>query len=254
MSFFNYIAYPSSLFLFLPCLEVFQEYKIILLDTVSNYLIMGKKQMKVVKLDYHADTRAGFVVREMKEKPPIPIEAPNLDYNIPLDPTEIPRCEFCKSVEIDPIYYNTFKVKICKICIKDHESEFALLTKTEAKQDYMLTEPELKSLNHMEKVNPHRSQWYPMQLFLRKDLENFAIRKWGSLEKMDQEFYRREAAKKSKKEEKYNKKLKKLRSGVRTGDWERKSTEDTHLHDFGASSAKNVLVCQCGETLEEETF
>ena len=82
----------------------------------------------------------------------------------------------------------------CKYKFPD---KYSLLTKTEAREDYLLTEPELKDpelLPHLEKPNPHKSTWNNMMLFLRYQVEEYALseRKWGSAEKLDEEYQKRE--------------------------------------------------------------
>ena len=213
---------------------------------------MGKKSMKIVKIDFEQDTKAGYITRDSNEPRARIIEPPNSQIAAPLHPKEHPRCCKCATIDVDPSFYNTFDIKICKQCLNDNEEQYALLTKTECKKDYLLTEPELKSLKHIEKANPHRSHWFPMQLFVRQHVEAFAIEKWGSLEKMDEEFYTRETSKQARKEEKYTKNLNKLRGGIRTSEWTRKQ-DKVHTHHFEMKTA-TLSQCECGMTVEAEEF
>ena len=205
--------------------------------------------MKIIKIDFETDTKAGYIASNFKEPEPISIIKPNSHVKAPLDPMQHPRCKNCDTLDIDPVFFNAFHLKVCKHCISEFEEIYALLTKTECKLDYLLTEPELKSLYHLEKVNPHRSHWFPMQLFVRCEVEEFAINKWGSLDKLDAEFVRRETAKQSNKEKKYKKKLDKLRTGVRTAEWKHK-TEKAHEHRY--VDDEGVSTCACGAELEYE--
>eukprot|EP00835_Amoeboradix_gromovi_P001130 NODE_45_length_27728_cov_0.328387.p12 type:complete len:214 gc:universal NODE_45_length_27728_cov_0.328387:971-1612(+) len=211
---------------------------------------MGKKQMKIMKVDSQTDTKAGYIASEYKVPVSAKIVKPDLTLKAPLDPALHPRCDHCSTMDIDPSFFNTFNIKVCKNCMNEHEEIYALLTKTECKKDYLLTEPELKSLRHLEKVNPHRSHWFPMQLFVRKEVEEFAINKWQSLDKLDEEFYRRESAKVARKEEKLKKRLNNLRNGVRTNEWNRKA-EIIHEHEF-IELDNGKSQCDCGMELEIE--
>jgi DNA-repair protein complementing XP-A cells len=75
------------------------------------------------------------------------------------------------------------------------------------------------------------------------------IQKWGSLDDMDKEFYRRIAAKESRKTEKRKKAQAKLRVGVRTSDWKRTTEPSVHTHEFDNSGC-----CACGMVVEIEEF
>lgn len=88
-------------------------------------------------------------------------------------------------------------------------------------------------------------------LFLREQVEAFAFsdQKWGSPEKLDEEFERREAEKKKKKNKKFEQSLKDLRRRTTTNRWhERKEAE--HEHTFSEASFTNAAgqsVKQCSE-------
>ena len=84
----------------------------------------------------------------------------------------------------------------------------------------------------MEKPNPHKSNWSNMFLYLRCQVEKFAIEKWGSLEKLDEEFERRNEEKKERKEKKFQKKMIELRRKTKTSSVLKKKTQ-SHKHEFG---------------------
>lgn len=74
------------------------------------------------------------------------------------------------------------------------------------RQDYLLTDPELKDtdlLPHLLKANPHASTYSNMMLFLRGQVEEVAWKKWGGEEGLDKEWERREEFKKRKREAKF---------------------------------------------------
>ncbi|KAI5286484.1 hypothetical protein KEM52_001980 [Ascosphaera acerosa] len=128
-----------------------------------------------------------------------------------------PRCRECASTEIDWKWFDTFnRIAVCNACKDKFPEKYSLLTKTEAREDYLLTEPELKDtdiLPHLEKPNPHKATWNSMMLFLRCQVEAYAFsaKKWGSPEALDAEFARREALRKRQKEAKFRSRLHELK-------------------------------------------
>ncbi|KAL7751705.1 DNA repair protein rad14 [Sorochytrium milnesiophthora] len=197
-----------------------------------------------------------------------------------LDPRENPTCAECGTVEIDHTFERDFHVKVCRACRDKLPDKYSLLTKTEARQDYLLTEGELRDkerLPYIMRPNPHKSTYHDMWLYLRMQVEAFAVEKWGSLEKLDEEWQRREQDRERKKDKKYKEKLKDLRNRTRTSIWQTQSLKDAdkvaHVHrwvrkgeDNGDSSMDDddddtgdvdahVEVCvECGAVNEVEEF
>ncbi|EEY19340.1 DNA repair protein rad14 [Verticillium alfalfae VaMs.102] len=101
--------------------------------------------------------------------------------------------------------------------------------KTECREDYLLTEGELRDadlLPHLNKPNPHKSHWHDMMLFLRCQVEDYAFNtKWGSEEKLDAEFARREDEKRARKEKKFKEKLTDLKRKTRTEAFRRQAAK-----------------------------
>ncbi|KAI5291799.1 hypothetical protein KEM54_006710 [Ascosphaera aggregata] len=133
-----------------------------------------------------------------------------------LKSAEAVKCRECQSTDVDWKWYDTFKVAVCNPCKDKFPEKYSLLTKTEAREDYLLTEPELKDeelLPHLERPNPHKSTWNNMMLFLRCQVEEYAFssKKWGSPEALDEEFARREALRKKQKESKFKTRLQELK-------------------------------------------
>ncbi len=109
---------------------------------------------------------------------------------------------------------------------------------------------------HLLKANPHKSTYANMMLFLRYQVEEFAWKKWGSVEALDTEFDRREAEKKKKKNKKFEQSLKDLRKRTKEGVWQRRKDEE-HKHVFsqteGIKDGVGKQVCHtCGFTIEVE--
>ncbi|KAI9342771.1 hydrophilic protein [Zopfochytrium polystomum] len=196
------------------------------------------------------DTRGGFIVDEQPQIQPSQqqqqqdqqAEAGGMskrtkaDDGIALDPTDgNNKCVECLSVDLDTSYWRYFKVLVCRSCKEKFKEKYSLLTKTECKEDYLLTESEMRDttvLPFWEKPNPHKSTYANMMLYLRMHVEAFALQKWGSHEAMDAEFERRESEKKDRKDKKYKKKLIELRKKTRTSTWMHKPARE-HTHEYG---------------------
>lgn len=178
---------------------------------------------------------------------------------------ELKKCWECQSWEIDWKLYEVFRCRVCNTCKDKLPEKYSLLTKTECKEDYLITDPELKDteiLPHLTKPNPHKSTWNDMQLFLRYQVEARAIAKWGSFEALDAEFEKRAGVKRRKKEEKFKSKLKELKNKTRVETWKRKGTggdgmkKGKHEHVWGLlvenGDGMAVRTCEeCGFEVEE---
>ncbi|EPE07142.1 dna repair protein rad14 [Ophiostoma piceae UAMH 11346] len=199
------------------------------------------------------------------------------------DQTKVKKCAECGSREIDWVWEEVFQVCVCGDCKNKLPEKYSLLTKTECKEDYLLTEPELKDaelLPHLSRPNPHKTHWHDMMLFLRFQVEEYAINtKWGSAEALDAEFARREADKKRRKEAKFKEKLLQLKKKTRTEAYRRNNaaagasgagdrattfgdavgSHGRHVHDWGRAieneAGMSVKRClSCNMEVEELEF
>ena len=200
------------------------------------------------------------------------------------DKQEQKRCRECSSLEIDHVWAEVFKLYVCAACKERLSEKYSLLTKTECKEDYLLTDGELRDeelLPHLSKSNPHKSHWHDMMLFLRCQVEEYAFsdKKWGSPEKLDEEFERRQRAKKERKEKKFREKLTELKKKTRTDTFRREKGMDVdgdgtryrpkkfgdklaggrHVHEWGNLAERGdgvtVRACAgCGMEVEEMVF
>lgn len=179
---------------------------------------------------------------------------------------EMKKCWECDSWEIDWTWYDVFRCRVCNSCKEKLAEKYSLLTKTECKEDYLITDPELKDkeiLPHMTKPNPHKTTWNDMQLFLRYQVEARAVAKWGSFEALDAEFEKRAGEKRKKKEEKFKSKLRELKNRTRVETWKRKGGDGSgarpkgkHEHVWGVLVEKGdgvaLRTCEeCGLEVEE---
>ncbi|SCU83092.1 LAMI_0C01970g1_1 [Lachancea mirantina] len=175
--------------------------------------------------------------REQKERRALYENAPPPEH-----PSLAPRCVECNiNTELDPLLHDVFKLQICKTCAKNKPEKFALLTKTECKEDYFLTDPELNDSTlfyRLEKPNPHSGTFARMQLFVRCQIEEFAFKKWGGEEGLDKEWQRREEGKAQRREKKYIMKMKEMRKKTRAQEYTRNMLKrkhgEEHVHEFSA--------------------
>ncbi len=203
-----------------------------------------QKLLDAISGDYlrSVDSKGGFLLPEetvqndgdsTNAKPDAPMTS-TWDPLVNLDVAQNPKCRECQSLDIEHVYNKHFKVLVCKECKERLPEKYSLLTKTECREDYLLTQSELQdnsALPFWMKPNPHKSTWSDMYLYLRCQVEEFAWKKWGSPGALDAEFNRREAEKKQKKEKKYATKMLELRKRTRTSTTLK--AREYHSHEYG---------------------
>jgi len=191
------------------------------------------------------------------------------------------KCRECKSLEIDWKWQDVFGVGVCNACKDKFPDKYSLLTKTEAREDYLLTDSELKDehlLPHLERPNPHKTNWNNMQLFLRLQVEHYALgpQKWGSAAALDEEYEKRQKISKERKEKKFKNKLNDLKRRTRVEAYKRARMQgsgaeaqfgdkirgigDKHQHEWGRSvmdpetGMTRKKCVECGMEVEELEF
>jgi DNA-repair protein complementing XP-A cells len=125
----------------------------------------------------------------------------------------------------------------------------------------ILTSAELRDeelLPHMERPNPHKKTYNNMMLYLRYQVEEYAFKKWGGPEGLDAEYFRRDSAKKERKEKKFLDKLKEMRKKTRAEALTRKA-DIGHKHEWSApvkdADGTATRKCAfCGMITEEILF
>ncbi|PWZ02274.1 DNA repair protein [Testicularia cyperi] len=181
---------------------------------------------------------------------------------ISLDAQTRPTCESCGSPEIiDHPFQRVFGIHVCRKCEREKPELYSLLTKTEVKEDYLLTDSELRDeelLPHLLKANPHKATYSNMMLFCRKLVEQFAFGpdKWGSEQGLDAEFERREEEKARKRGKKFQQGLADLRKRTRHNIWQKRK-DDEHVHTWEEAELRGKAVqrcTECGYSVEVEVF
>lgn len=257
----------------------------------TKYIKPSVRKSEYIEYDFSTmnDTFGGFVSNKKLDKNGKPIEmslndwknqqlekknnAVRIDdedeseeYELPpMDVHDADKCHECKSLNLDKKMQEVFGCQVCKACKEKYPEKYSLLTKTECKEDYFLTEPELADLTLFKRIikeNPHSGTFSRMQLFLRYQIEEYAFKKWGSEEVLDKEWLRREEMKKNRREKRFNNKLKEMRKKLRAEELTRnlRAVRDKkHTHDWSAPVKKGeedlntyVKRCKdCGMEVEE---
>lgn len=79
------------------------------------------------------DTKGGFLLDESQPEPESNVGTGKM-------PTIGIGCEICSSIDLDFKMEEHYGVQVCLKCVKDEPDKYSLLTKTEVKADYLLTE------------------------------------------------------------------------------------------------------------------
>lgn len=181
------------------------------------------------------DTKGGFILEEEEEEKhkigdvvhePGPVM--EFDYTI---------CEECGKEFMDSYLMNHFDLPTCDSC-RDADDKHKLITKTEAKQEYLLKDCDLEkrepALRFIVKKNPRHSQWGDMKLYLKLQVVKRALEVWGSQEALEDAKEVRQENREKMKQKKFDKKVK--------GEW----SDFLCLSHHGAPSIQSVLFLDLG--------
>jgi DNA repair protein len=131
-------------------------------------------------------------------------------------------CSSCTSLSFSNEWLTAFGIQLCQACQKDEK----LISRSNAKLTYSLTDKDLKSLGSIRRSNPHQKSWQKMHLYLERQVHEIAIQKHGSLEalqehkqaQLDQKILSRvrKREEERKREEAVVNKLKRIREAITT--------------------------------------
>jgi len=173
-------------------------------DTVGNSVVIIQNSKLI-------DTGGGFLIDEndLHEEQSKPV-------NIVQDPAPIliperPLCLLCQEPLHDSFLYRSFSYAVCDLC-KDDEGKHQLITRTDAKQEYLLKDCDFDlrepALRFILRKNPHNPRWGDMKLYLQLQVEKRALEVWETLEKLEEQHNIREDKRKKTKVKKFNKEVK----------------------------------------------
>ncbi|CAG4962553.1 unnamed protein product [Parnassius apollo] len=195
------------------------------------------------------DTGGGFLLEEDVVDAP----APHAARPAPLvHRTEQPRCLECDRLFPQSYLFDTFDYSVCDEC-RDEEAH-ALVTRTEAKSEFLLQDCDLDSrepaLRCVRRRNPHRARFAEMRLYVRAQVEARALAVWGSAERLQEEREARRTRRQLAEQRAAARRLRALRMDVRSSLFDR--THAPHEHRFAdevyaADAAEYSRTClDCG--------
>lgn len=171
------------------------------------------------------------------------------------------KCIECHEEFADSYLQKNFDYSCCDKC-KDLDEKHELITKTNAREDYLLKECDFDRrepvLKFIARKNPHKTSWAEMKLYLKLQVEARAIEVHGSLDEIKKQKELREEKREIGKIKKYNKQLVELRKNVRATLYDNR-TKAAHVHEFGPSDYNEetdeythvCTTCGFSETYEE---
>ncbi|NXX03149.1 XPA protein, partial [Larus smithsonianus] len=153
-------------------------------------------------------------------------------------------CGDCGKEFMDSYLMQHFDWATCDNC-RDAEDKHKLITRTEAKEEYLLKDCDLDKrepvLRFIVKKNPHNSRWGDMKLYLKLQVIKRSLEVWGSEESLQEAKELRRDTREKMKQKKFDKKVKELRRAVRSSLWKKEAR--IHEHEYGPE-----------ENIDEDTF
>jgi DNA-repair protein complementing XP-A cells len=159
------------------------------------------------------DTGGGFLLEEDEEEGATVggRDFKTVEDDAPALPDERMVCVECRKRFAESFLFSKFSFSVCDQC-RDPKEKHSLITKTEAKQRYLLKECDFgerggEPLPFILKRNPHGSYRTDMHLYLAIQVEVRAHEVWGGEEGLEEERERKREAREKKKEKKYVKEI-----------------------------------------------
>ncbi|XP_018019413.1 DNA repair protein complementing XP-A cells homolog [Hyalella azteca] len=223
----------------------------------------GKKILRIndTKL---VDTGGGFFMEEEDEfsnisEAEVIAALRKAEEPAPLVEEDRPRCIECNRTFDSSYLLKCFDHHVCDDC-RDNESKHALVTKTDARTEYLLTDTDLEKrqppLRYIVRKNPHNERWGDMKLYLKLQVEKRCLEVWGSEEALEEEIAKKAAQREVSKQKKFKKKMQELRMNVRSSLYTRATK--SHEHEYGPEEhladdeySKTCVTCGHSYTYEK---
>ncbi|CAH2103068.1 unnamed protein product [Euphydryas editha] len=207
----------------------------------------------------HVDTGGGFLLEEDEAQAAERSARPRAPPAPVVHRAEQPHCLLCERPFPQSYLFDTFDYSVCDAC-RDDEGAHCLITRTEAKSEFLLKDCDLDlrppPLRCVRRRNPHRARFAEMRLYLRAQVQQRALAVWGSEEALRRERGERAARRERAAGSAARRRLRALRMDVRSSLFDR--TRAPHEHAFGPEAydeAEDVYrrSCACGhvETYEK---
>nr|CAB3267790.1 DNA repair protein complementing XP-A cells homolog [Phallusia mammillata] len=203
------------------------------------------------------DTGGGFLLEENPDVKPRKLN--RVEEPAPVIAGDDSICLECDKPFQDSYLLTTYDHQVCDKC-RDPEEKHSVITKTEARETYLLSEVDITKrepiLKYVVRKNPHNRRWGDMKLYLRLQIEERALEVWKTPEALEEERDSREQKREIAKKKKFNKNMKKLRQEVRSSLFEVKS--NVHTHVFGpeiqSETDEDIYTKTCIECDHQITF
>uniref|UniRef100_A0A1A9WHV3 XPA C-terminal domain-containing protein n=1 Tax=Glossina brevipalpis TaxID=37001 RepID=A0A1A9WHV3_9MUSC len=227
---------------------------------------LGDVPSSIIKVQgtKYVDSGGGFLIEQSitstDSNPGIDPDLKVIENAISI-PIQYEECLKCGDSFVDSFLKNNFQYNVCDKCY-DKDGEHALITRTEAKAEYLLKDCDFDirepPLIYISRRNPHNIQWGEMKLYLHLQVEKRAMEVWGSEEELMRQHENRLEKRQVTKIRKFNKQMKELRMEMRSSLYT-KQTKGAHVHQFGNDTyneeddtyTHTCLICSFTETYEK---
>lgn len=212
-----------------------QQKKQTSLTTDEAYQLEKYEELKV---GANQDTGGGFFIADDDDKTdPLIKASTSQKKDVPVLPdTRENECVDCEDGFSNSFLFSNFGEKICDNC-KEMKGRHSLITRTEAKNEYLLSDVDLDKreppLKCVLKKNPREYAHSYMKLYMRMQVEERAIEVWGSEEALEEERERREGKREGRKRKQFEKQMKDLRMQARSSYYQKRLASAAHEHEFG---------------------
>lgn len=128
------------------------------------------------------DSGGGFLIeKEVVPETPDDVEKPDVVEEILPIPVSYEQCSECNEPFIESYLLKNFEYAVCDKC-RDPDEKHSLITRTEAKNEYLLKDCDLDKrdppLKCIIRKNPHNVRWGEMKLYLHLQIEKRALEVW----------------------------------------------------------------------------
>jgi DNA-repair protein complementing XP-A cells len=186
----------------------------------------------------------GGFIREEESNNPRLRKVEDEAVRLPL--TENKKCRYCGTFPINQEVERVFDIYVCTNC-RFRKLEF--ITKTRCRSEYLLSTEELNSFRCLLRPNPHKGTWSDMNLYLKEEIESFAIKKYIFYERIEEIKEERKSKLMERKKKKLKKKIRDLKRKTRLDERE---LPKRHEHEF--MDVDGACTCSCGLIIEQEEF
>lgn len=192
-----------------------------------------------LNLTNNHDTGGGFFLdsdtKDKQQLPLVPSSSTDSDKPVILLDTRENECDECNDNFSNSFLLSNYGETICDNC-KDLKITHKLITRTEAKNEYLLSDVDLDKreppLKFILKKNPREYARSYMKLYLKLQVEERALEVWESEEKLEEERQKRVGKREDRKRKQFSKQMKDLRMSARSSYYEKRLNRG-HEHEYG---------------------